>query len=743
MTRIRIVLSVLLACVSTVSGQTISGIVLDQNTQRPVPYASVYLVDFEIGTISDTAGVFRFSTNLPSKLKIKFSASGYESKLETYDFSKGIFVINLSSKHLNLEEVTISSSKSDLQKNNVIHIETRKLSDLNAISSTTLGEAIASIPGVYQSSTGIGISKPVIRGLQGIRVITLLNGLRIENQQWGGDHGLGLTELGIGSVEVIKGPSSLLYGADALGGVVYFKDDTYAKYNTTEVGGKAQVESNTLGTSNQVWFKSSKNNLRLNLAASLSSHADYKLANGKFADNSRFQENGVKVALGYNKKRWVINGRYTYIANRVGIPGHTHDTLVNYASFQVLEQKRNETIPAQTFNNHYISVENKWFFKRHELNVLVGQTLNRLKEFEDKVTIPGMDMMLSNTIYSIGLKSQISPRLKWVNGLQGMFQSNKNGEKAIEQLIPNSRTQDNGVYSIAYYALKKWNFQGGLRWDIRSIKTNNSGDSTPNFARNYTGVNFSVGGVRSATRTTIRTSLSSGFRAPHLSELLADGFHHGALRYEIGDRNLIPEKATQLDMTFEFHQEHIEWIVNPFFTTIRNYIAIQPMDSIIDGLPVFNFVQVDKFQLFGVDLAVHYHPHFAHFAHFESTLSLLNSSTNDGTGIALQPQNRWSNLIRLTFNSNRKVRLQDVTLNYTYFARQDRIATYETATPAYHLLHAALSFNLKSKPSLVFHVGVKNCLNTGYIDHLSRLKNIELQQPGRNFYLSVKYNFIK
>jgi type IX secretion system PorP/SprF family membrane protein len=62
---------------------------------------------------------------------------------------------------------------------------------------------------------------------------------------------------------------------------------------------------------------------------------------------------------------------------------------------------------------------------------------------------------------------------------------------------------------------------------------------------------------------------------------------------------------------------------------------------------------------------------------------------------------------------------------------------------ATHLLHAALSFNLKSKPSLVFHVGVKNCLNTGYIDHLSRLKNIELQQPGRNFYLSVKYNFIK
>ncbi len=148
-----------------------------------------------------------------------------------------------------------------MQNQTISNIESRKLSELNIIQPTTLGEAISNIPGVYQSTTGVGISKPVIRGLSGSRVVTYLNGLRIENQQWGGDHGMGVDELGIGSVEVIKGPASLLFGADALGGVVYFVDEPYENQNTISSTLQSRYNSVTMGSDNTLSLRAAKRTL--------------------------------------------------------------------------------------------------------------------------------------------------------------------------------------------------------------------------------------------------------------------------------------------------------------------------------------------------------------------------------------------------------------------------------------------------------------------------------------------------
>lgn len=741
MTRINILLSILFVTSFGAYSQVFHGVVRDQNTKQFIPFASIYIVDLEIGTIADSAGRFSLVNSLPKTIKVKFSASGYESKLLTMELTSLEMEIYLNEKHLDLDEVTISGTKGDLQKNNAIHIETRKLSDLNSISSTSLGEAIANIPGVYQASTGVGISKPVVRGMQGIRVVSLLNGLRIENQQWGGDHGMGITELGIGSVEVIKGPSSLLYGADALGGVIYFIDEPYAKHNSFDIGAKMQLESNTMGTSNQLWFKLAKMNYRFNLAGSYSSHADYQLPNGKYAANSRFKENGLKAAFGVNKNKWVMHVRYNYSNNRVGIPGHSDDSVVNVLDFQVNDQYRSENLPAQVFNNHFLSIDNKWFFKKNEFQILVGQTFNRLNEYEEKWTVPGIDMLLLNTLYSVRLKSIITDKLSVISGFQGMFQTNTNGEMASELLLPNSFTVDNGIYSIGYFQKGKWNLQGGGRVDLRQLESLETFEGQDIYKKNFAGFNFSAGAVRSSKSTTFRMNVSSGFRAPHLSELLANGFHHGALRYEIGDRNMIPEKATQVDFTMEIHGEHLELVVNPFYNYIQNYIAIQPIDSLIDDLPVFEYAQIPSVHLFGTDIGLHYHPHFAHWLHVESTMSLLKTETNDGSNLALMPQNRWSTLFKINLSTNGKWQFQEITFQHMFFARQNRITSFETNSADYQLLNASLTMKYNLKNPIFLNIGVKNILNEQYIDHLSRLKNIQLAHPGRNIYLSIKYNF--
>lgn len=720
--------------------QTLDGQIIDSLNQTPIPYAEVYIFELDLHTQSDENGMFSISAKLPNRYQILITATNYEFyKATLSNVTNEDLKFYLKESHHELEEVTVSGPKGTLQRNNTVHIERMSLKDLNQISNTTLGEAIAKIPGVYNTSTGLGISKPVIRGMQGIRVVSMLNGLRIENQQWGGDHGLGITSLGIGSVEVIKGPSSLLYGADALGGVIYYVDEKYAAQNKTEFGFSTQNESNTLGTSNQVWFKKSGNNIRFNLAASLSDHADYRLPDNRFAANSRFRDNSIKSSFGWNRKKGVLNIRYTYNTTNVGIPGHTHDAVIEESKLKVANQSREQRLPYQDFQNHYLSIDNKWFVKKGEVQMLLGQTLNRLSEFEEKVTIPGIKMDLYNSLYHLKYKRNINEKLSYIGGVQGMYQMNLNDIKATEVLLPKSTMMDNGAYFIGYYNLKFWHLQAGVRYDQRIVNTDESYKGNDPFNQTYDGINFSLGAVRNKSKYTYRANISSGYRAPHLSELLANGFHHGTLRYEIGNLNLKSENATQIDLTFERHGDHLELIVNPFYNYVQNFTFINPIDSLIDGLPVFVYDQLADVQLYGIDLGFHFHPHFAHWLHVEANYSFLESHSE--RQISLMPQNRILSGLRFDLKDVSIFKSNKLVFDYNYFFKQDRVSEMETESPFYQLLNIGINTSIGEKERFDLSFGCKNLLNTEFIDHLSRLKNIGLESPGRNIYFKLTYQF--
>ena len=720
--------------------QSLEGQVLDSLNQEPIPFAEIYILELDLHTKSDKDGAFSITSELPKKFQVLVTASNYEFYKSTLSNSSTYRLkFYLKQSHHELEEVTVSGPKSTLQRNNTVHIERMSLKDLNQIANTTLGEAISKIPGVYNTSTGLGISKPVIRGMQGIRVVSMLNGLRIENQQWGGDHGLGITSLGIGSVEVIKGPSSLLYGADALGGVIYYVDEKYAAQDRTEFGFSTQNESNTLGTTNQVWFKKSGSNMRFNLGASLSSHADYRLPDNRFAANSRFTDNSIKSSLGWNRRKGVLNVRYTYNTTNAGIPGHTHDLVIEESKLKVKEQSREQRLPYQDFQNHYLSVDNKWFLNKGEVQLLLGQTLNRLTEFEEKVTIPGVKMDLYNSLYHLKYNRKVNEKLSFIGGVQGMYQMNINDSKASEFLLPKSSMLDNGAYLIGYYSLKLWNLQAGLRYDQRNLESVESFKGNTPFNQTYQGLNMSLGAVRNKNKYTYRANISSGFRAPHLSELLSNGFHHGTLRYEIGNLNLKSENATQVDLTFERHGDHLELIVNPFYNYIQNYTFINPIDSLISGLPVFVYEQLPDVHLYGVDLGFHFHPHFAHWLHVEASYSFLEASSE--RQVSLMPQNRILSGLRFDFKDISIFKSNKLVLDYNYYFKQDRVSVIETESPFYQLLNISVNTSIGKKERFDLNFGCKNLLNTEYIDHLSRLKNIGLESPGRNIYFKLTYQF--
>ena len=729
-------------CINGIYAQSFSGVITSSSTNQPIPGVTISILDVNAQLISDSLGRFSFSNNLPSRFNVQFSALGYETSVLYLESNSSIQQIKLTEKHVALDEVTISGPKGMLQKYNAIHIETRKLTDLNAIPTTNLGEALATIPGVYNSSTGIGISKPLIRGMQGIRVVSLLNGLRIENQQWGGDHGMGITELGIGTVEVIKGPSSLLYGADALGGVIYYEDEPFALQNEMQVGVKSQFESNTLGTSNQLAYKISKKNFRLNLAGSYTNHADFQLPNGTFLSNSRFNEKGFKASFGTNYKNWGLSVRYNYSTSVVGIPGETEDSIPTPESYQTTMQERSLLLPSQQFHNHFLSIQNSWYLAKQTISLMVGETVNRLQEYEDSEDTAALNMLLSNTLYHLKSLTKFDGRFNFVYGLQGMVQDNTNDPTAEEKLIPSSVTFDNGIYGLMYFKHSKWNTQAGIRGDIRVIKSRENFNGFEGVKKQFPSLNFSIGTVRSGKETTARINVSTGFRAPHLSELMANGAHDGALRYEIGDINLKAEKASQLDLTYEIHKDHLEFIVNPFGNYVRDYIMLTPIDSIIDGLPVYKYKQMNQVWLFGSDVAIHFHPHFAHWLHLESNYSFIQAESQNEK-LALMPQNRINSTIRFDFKMKSWIKLNEIVVQHSYLFEQNRVASFETSSAAYQLINIGTNWKLGKKSPITAGFGVKNLLNASYIDHLSRLKNIQVSQPGRNFYISLKYSFNK
>ena len=711
------------------NAQYISGKVVDSKTNSAIPFAKIYCLEIQNGTITDSSGNWEITNVIKNQMTLQISASDYDSKTIKVDESNSKdILIEIDPAHIHLDEVIISTSDAKLQRYSTFPVVSRKIADLNKIEQTNIVDAMSNIPGVYNFSTGNGIAKPVIRGLSGMRVLTSQNGLRLENQQWGADHGFAVLNLGIDRAEVIKGPSSLIYGADALGGVIYVADEAYADANKSEIAASTKFESNSMGTTNKFSYKQSKNKLRFAAYGGFFSRANYGIPGNQFVKDSKNSGASIKTALGYNKKNWITNFRYQILYFQNGLPGHTHDVNPDVSSFLRDKQSRSYTIPAQHITNHLTQWENKFYFNNDEVVAQLGFTSNELKEYGEKRTIPGIDMTLQNASYNIRWKHHINENFEVVSGSQGMFQSNKNGLTAEDILVPDASFNDLGAFTLIKGSFNLWNIQAGARYDQRSISEKAIGG----FDKSFSGINYSAGISRSSKIFTTRLNASTGYRPPHISELLANGVHHASMQFLIGDENFVSERANQVDFYFGTHLDHLEIVINPFVNQISNYIYKSPTgqtDS-YSGLDIYNMKQTNV-NFSGGDIAIHYHPHIAHWLHLESNLSILSNQDS----LPFIPQNRLNNTVRIDLKGENKLNLKSFSVQYIYFFEQDKVATDESTSAAYELIN--LGFRGSFSEKLYYSFGVNNLLNTNYIDHLSRLKTYEIPNPGRNIYIKI------
>lgn len=711
--------------------------VIDDETTLPITNVKVTFSETGISKFTDSLGKISFTNNSLSNVTLKINKEGYSSFFENHLLTTSNIIIRLKPNQHAIEDVEIVSIKGGKQSEVVTHIVSKSVAELNTINRTTLIEGIGTMMGVQTMSTGIGISKPVIRGLSGSQVVTYLQGIRYENQQWGADHGMGVTELGIARVEIIKGPASLQFGADALGGVIFLIDDNFAAVGVNELLYKSTFESVNGLFSNQLIAKTATNKLRISVGAGFNSAADYQLPNGQFVKSSFYQDRYARIHLNWGNKRSFNTLRYSYQKSFIGIPGHSQDSTIVTQNFLSATQRRDFRTPRQENTTHVSTWENNTYFKKSTLQSIIGLNTNQLTELEEKITIPAIQLTTQSLPYTIKLKKKIKNTYDLITGTQGLVQFTNNSEIAEEILVPNSLTIDNGLFGIL---TKKWRVltgQIGLRFDARSIRIDDK-----SFQKEYLGFNSSAGVVYHKKSTTVRFNYSTGFRAPTAYELTADGFHHGTSRYEIGNINLTSEYAQQLDIAYEFSNEHVSLIINPFANYISNYITLQARNEMIDNFVIYDYKQLGNALISGGEIGIHYHPHFAHFMHLESAYSYLYTTTDNKHALDLIPQNRLLSSLKFTFNKLKNgVKINHITIEHQLFEEVQRFGLNETFSPNFQLLNIGTSTTVViNKQALNVNFGVKNLLNENYIPHTSQLKNLNLTQPGRSIYLQIIIN---
>ncbi|MCL6295939.1 TonB-dependent receptor [Jejuia spongiicola] len=738
----------LIAVTSLYSQNTIKGTVIDADTKQGLALVNIYLTDIEKGTYTNEQGFFSIE-NLPSgTYNIVVSIIGYGTKsLDVTIPIKDNISISLSPSAIEMEDIIISTPFHKLQSDNVMKVERKTIKDLKSSGSVTLADGITNIAGVESITTGLGIGKPVIRGLSSNRVLVYTQGVRLENQQFGAEHGLGISNSGIESVEVIKGPASLLYGSDALGGILYLNPERFANSNSSSGDLSATYYSNTQGFSTNAGYKSSVNNFKFLFRGNLTEHSDYNTKSYRVT-NTRFREQDFKAGIGYQNNAFKTDFRYNVNNSKLGIPE------------EIGEQSKNKTplLPFQNITNHVFSSKTSMFFNGSKLDVNLGYIYNDRKEFEehhdhdedehedeehedeehedeheeDEILEAALHMKLKTFNYDVKYSLPKLGKFETIVGIQGMNQINSNyGE---EQLIPDATTNDFGILATSHIHFEKVDIQLGARYDNRNIDVLNG------INRTFNSYNGAFGIKKSITQNiTARINLATGFRAPNLSELTSDGTHEGTNRYEIGNNDLKSEQNFQTDIALEFKNEHFEVFANGFYNNINNYIFLSPDGNIIDNTPVYLYLQSDA-KLYGGEFGLHLHPHPLDWLHFESSFETVTGKQKNDDYLPLIPANSISNIIRVEFDNDWiKKGYAFAKLKSTF--KQNNISAFETNTQGYNLLSAGIggSFSVFNN-ELSIALSGNNLTNKSYINHLSRLKPDGIFNMGRNINLELTYN---
>lgn len=699
---------------------------------------------------------FQFKNIAPGEYTLQVQAVGYELfqqeiTLKPNENLSLQIVLQLPADAL--DEVIILDEQSGISSKTPYSFKSVSMGAIQQKSSPNgLMGTLREVPGVYGAEFGQGIVKPFIRGLGFSRVVTVFQGNKLENQQWGADHGLGVNDLGVDRVDVIKGPASVLYGSGALGGVLLIKDnEDYLKSNTLtgNVGTSFNSVSNGYRTFASVGKKMS-NDFFFAADLAYENHADYKDGEDRIIGNSRFNTKSLRLHAGLDKATFQNKLAFTFHDQNLGII--SEDEMDDEASLATTRNDRSMQLPFQEVKDYLLSYKQTTQHDAFETSLHLSHHINERKEIEEAFDEVDLGFMQMHTFYN-GRVSLTNTKVKHSFGIQGSFLNNKNLKNAQEFLVPDASFFEIGAYYLAEYEWRDYFFQGALRYDFREITGDASSQAliddgfilpcepeNRRLTSSFDGFTSSLGVSRTIGKHKIKANASTGFRTPDLAELFSNGPHPGTTRFEIGNANFDREQSYQADVNYEFTNQGFSATVSVFGSLVDNYIFFSSANAIEPetGLNIWSYQQVDA-RLYGGEFSFQYSPFGDSSLSFNLSGALVRGDNLDFDEplTFIPPDNMNFSIDWMPFKSPT-----------TFFAglrvigEQDRPGFNEELTEAYNLFHLGVShdFELGANQLQVGLTG-NNLFNETYVDHMSLLRANNVTSPGRNVMLNLRYVF--
>lgn len=796
----------LLFTLSIFSQNSLHGVITEKESQSTLPGANIYFPDLKKGATTDLEGFYEINDLPAGSFLVEISYLGYSTQLiKTTIKGKVNLDVALEPTAAEMSEVVITGTSLSTERklNPIPTIVIGKLSKYENSASNII-DAIAKQPGIAQITTGPSISKPVIRGLGYNRVVVLNNNERQEGQQWGDEHGIEIDEYSIDKVEIIKGPGSLVYGSDAMAGVINFIQPQPVEEGKI----KGNIRSNYQSNNNLIALSgmSAGNINNFNWLARVTGKkaGNYQNAYDGKVFNSAYDELAFTASAGVSKKWGFSQVLVSNFSQNLGLVEGERDSLGNFTrpvaesdstveNVVVTQQELNSyqiNVPYQNINQFMVSANNKVFFKYSGLIINLAYQQNTRKEFGNalEADTPELYFKLNTVNYEFRYLLPVNKGWETSVGVSGMWQSSRNlGE---EFLIPEYNLFDGGLFVFIQKNLKNLHLSGGARFDMRNVNSKDlflNEDGMPvspidtaayqrftSFESFFSNLSWSLGASYDVSeKFIVKLNLARGFRAPNISELGSNGVHEGTFHYEIGNPDLQEETSFQTDAGVIYDSEHVSFELAGFVNSIQNFIFLEKLSSVAGGdsivdpsdpVPAYKFVQGNSV-LYGGEVTLDIHPHPLDWLHFQSSFSYVRgiqpNQPDSSKNLPQIPAPRFQTELRGDFDKWGK-RLKNVYafVGWEFVFAQNNVYLFEgteTPTQAYNLLSAGFGgdiVNNSGNTICTLTFTASNVLNMAYQSHLSRLKYLPenpatgrmgVYNMGRNLSINVIFplNFRK
>ena len=635
----------------------LQGSVVGENN-KPLTGASVVLSPIKKGAVTDTQGNFIFEKLPKGSYEIAISFIGFKTLVDSiYLVGNKTYKFQLNVVALSLQEVVVTDNYAETRKKEEsLNIEIVNDEYLKQNLGGSLMSSLERLPGVTTIDIGSGQSKPVIRGLGFNRVVVVENNIKHEAQQWGADHGLEIDQYAVDNIEVIKGPASLMYGSDAIGGIIDMKNRHLPAENsfggTVDLSGK--TNNDFLGTSLSLFGR--KNWFFADFRATIIDYGDYKVPADSVdiysyraplyknhLRNTAGKEQNLHLSFGIIQNRFQskfylsnVNSKSGFFANAHGLEPRNVDTDLHDNS------NRDVQYPFQTVN-HFKAINSSFYrWEKLKLEFDLGFQRNFRQEWSQYVQHgfmpatfpenlnfnPDLERQFEKQVYSGNIKFHypLSNKTQINLGLNSEYQKNQIDGRGF--IIPAYRQLNVGGFIFVKHNFSdKSLVQAGVRYDYGHIATSEYYDwySSPfventdttmqflqrseNINRSFSNVTWSIGYNYNPGKWSYKVNIGKGFRMPIAKELAANGVNYHRFSYEVGNAELSPETSYQLDAGIEYRSKKFAIGTTPFVNYFTNYIYLNPTsehDRLYgNGNQVFYYTQSKVFR-YGAELHAHY-----------------------------------------------------------------------------------------------------------------------------------------